>query len=110
MCDIDDILVVSSAIEPNRFDEKVTVVKTDRKYCLNTGIIRFKPNKDFLTVGYFREFLKTDYFKHQVMEEMRGIAQMHFGPSHLKKMTILLPESLEKQINFEMFCEQVDKS
>lgn len=110
MCDINDILVVSSAIEPKRFDEKVTVVKADKKYCLNTGIIRFKPNKDFLTIGYFREFLKTDYFKHQVMEEMRGIAQMHFGPSHLKKMTILLPESLEKQIEFEVFCERTDKS
>ncbi len=110
MCDKDDILVVSSAIDPNRFDEKVTIVQEDKKYCLNTGIIRFKPNRDYLTLGYFREFLKTDYFKHQVMEEMRGIAQMHFGPSHLKKMTILLPDSIDKQIEFENFVTQIDKS
>ena len=110
MCDRDDILVVSSAIDPDKFDKKVVVVDTDKKYCLNTGIIRFKPNKQHLTLGYFREFLKTDYFKHQVSSEMRGIAQMHFGPSHLKQMTILLPNSIESQIVFEEFVQQTDKS
>ena len=110
ICDKDDILVVSSAIAPEKFDKKVTIVKEDKKYCLNTGIIRFKPNLEVMTLGYFREFLKTDYFKHQVMAEMRGIAQMHFGPSHLKQMTILLPESIEQQIEFEKFVKQVDKS
>lgn len=110
MCDKDDILVVSSAIDPDKFDKKVVVVDVDKKYCLNTGIIRFKPNKQYLTLGYFREFLKTDYFKHQVSSEMRGIAQMHFGPSHLKQMTILLPDSLEGQIEFEAFVQQIDKS
>ena len=110
ICDVDDILVVSSAIDPSKFDKKVTIVREDKKYCLNTGIIRFKPKKEYLTLGYFREFLKTDYFKHQVMEEMRGIAQMHFGPSHLKEMTILLPESLGDQVEFERFVSQIDKS
>ena len=109
MCDKNDILVVSSAIDPDKFDKKVVVVDTDKKYCLNTGIIRFKPNKQYLTLGYFREFLKTDYFKHQVCSEMRGIAQMHFGPSHLKQMTILLPDSIESQVEFELFVEQTDK-
>ncbi|PTL28369.1 hypothetical protein C7122_00105 [Lachnospiraceae bacterium oral taxon 096] len=110
MCDKDDILVVSSAIAPEKFDQKVAIVEEDKKYCLNTGIIRFKPNREVMTLGYFREFLKTDYFKHQVMAEMRGIAQMHFGPSHLKQMTILLPESMEQQIEFEKFITQVNKS
>jgi type I restriction enzyme S subunit len=110
MCDKDDILVVSSAIDPDKFDKKVVVVDVDNKYCLNTGIIRFKPNKQYLTLGYFREFLKTDYFKHQVSSEMRGIAQMHFGPSHLKQMTILLPDSIESQIEFEKFVQKTDKS
>lgn len=110
MCDKDDILVVSSAIDPEKFDKKVVVVGVDKKYCLNTGIIRFKPNKQYLTLGYFREFLKTDYFKHQVSSEMRGIAQMHFGPSHLKQMTILLPDSIERQVEFEAFVQQIDKS
>ena len=110
MCDKDDILVVSSAIDPDKFDKKVAIVNENKKYCLNTGIIRFKPDKNHLTLGYFREFLKTDYFKHQVIAEMRSIAQMHFGPSHLKQMTILLPESIEKQIEFENFVKQIDKS
>ena len=109
MCDKDDILVVSSAIDPNKFDKKVVVVDVDKKYCLNTGIIRFKPNKQYLTLGYFREFLKTDYFKHQVSSEMRGIAQMHFGPSHLNQMTILLPDSIERQVEFETFVQQTDE-
>ena len=110
MCDKDDILVVSSAIDPDKFDKKVVVVNVDKEYCLNTGIIRFKPNKQYLTLGYFREFLKTDYFKHQVSSEMRGIAQMHFGPSHLKQMIILLPDSIERQVEFESFVQQTDKS
>ena len=110
MCDKDDILVVSSAIDPDKFDKKVVLVDVDDKYCLNTGIIRFKPNKQYLTIGYFREFLKTDYFKRQVSSEMRGIAQMHFGPSHLKQMTILLPDSIERQVEFEVFVQQTDKS
>ncbi len=109
MCDAGDILVVSSAIEPSKFDQKVVTVAEDKKYCLNTGIIRFKPNTKYLTIEYFREFLKTDYFKHQVMAEMRGIAQMHFGPSHLKQMTILLPDSIERQNKFATFVEQTDK-
>ena len=109
VCDKNDILVVSSAIAPEKFDKKVVVVKEDKRYCLNTGIVRFKPNKEYMTIAYFREFLKSDYFKHQVMSEMRGIAQMHFGPSHLKGMTILLPSSLEKQKEFEQFVNLVDK-
>lgn len=109
ICDKNDILVVTSAIAPDKFDSKVVVVDTDDRYCLNTGIIRFKPNKEYLTIGYFREFLKSMYFKSQVMNEMTGIAQMHFGPSHLKKMNILLPEDLIVQKEFDSFLEQVDK-
>ncbi len=109
ICDKNDILVVSSAIAPDKFDKKVVIVDADKKYCLNTGIIRFKPRKKYLTVGYFREFLKTNYFKRQVSNEMRGIAQMHFGPSHLKKMTILLPPTIDSQNQFAAFVEQTDK-
>ncbi len=43
------------------------------------------------------------------MSEMTGIAQMHFGPSHLKKMNILLPDDLIVQKEFDLFVEQVDK-
>lgn len=110
ICDQNDILVVSSAIAPENFDKKVVVVKEDSKYCLNTGIIRFKPNREYVTTGYFREFLKTGYFKNQVIGEMRGIAQMHFGPSHLKNMTIILPNSIKEQEEFEKFVNKVDES
>jgi type I restriction enzyme S subunit len=44
------------------------------------------------------------------MVEMRGIAQMHFGPSHLKTMTLLLPDSLELQNRFAEFVRAADKS
>ena len=110
LCDKDDILVVSSAIEPKRFDSKVVTVNTDKEYCLNTGIIRFKPNLEFLTRSYFKEFLKSDYFKQQVSVNLAGICQMHFGPSHLKKMTLMLPDSIELQNEFENIVQQTDKS
>lgn len=110
MCDKGDILVVTSAIDPKRFDEKVVVVEEDNLYCLNTGIVRFKPNKKYITQCYFTEFLKSEYFKQQVMKDMVGIAQMHFGPSHLKNMNVLIPNSMEKQNIFSNFIQQSDKS
>ena len=110
MCDKNDILAVTSAIAPEKFDEKVVLVNTDKEYCLNTGIIRFKPDLRHLTRGYFMQFMKSDYFKQQVSTNMAGICQMHFGPSHLKKMTLLLPDSMEAQVEFETFIKQSDKS
>ena len=109
LCDVDDILVVISAIDPQRFDEKVVTVSTNDELCLNTGIIRFKPNKDLFTTAYFKEFLKSNYFKKQVTVNMHGIAQMHFGPSHLKKMTVLIPESFEIQNEFTDFVDETEK-
>ena len=110
LCDKGDILVVASAIAPEKFDEKVVIVTIDKEYCLNTGIIRFKPNLEYMTKAYFVEFLKSDFFKRQVSKEMSGICQMHFGPSHLKKMRLLLPDSIDDQIVFEEFAKQSDKS
>jgi type I restriction enzyme S subunit len=109
MCDVNDILVVASAIAPDKFDEKVVLVEEDKKYCLNTGIIRFKPNLKYITRGYFMEFLKSDFFKDQVSNNMKGIAQLHFGPSHLKTMKVIVPNSIDKQIEFEAFVTKVDK-
>jgi len=108
MCDKGDILVVSSAIDPDKFGSKVVIVHEDKRYCLNTGIIRFKPNSEYLTIAYFREFLKTNFFKSQVMNSMRGIAQMHFGPSHLNTMKIIVPSSIEQQTQFSDFVSQVE--
>ena len=110
MCDKNDILAVTSAIAPEKFDEKVVLVNTDKEYCLNTGIIRFKPDLNHLTRGYLMQFMKSDYFKRQVSINMAGICQMHFGPSHLKMMTLLLPDSIEDQEEFEEFVKQSDKS
>lgn len=110
MCDKGDILAVTSAIAPDRFDEKIVEVDVENKYWLNTGIIRFKPNLDYMTKTYFKEYMKSDYFKNQVMDSMTGVCQMHFGPSHLKKMTLLLPNSMEKQIDFEKFALKIEQS
>lgn len=110
MCDKDDILAVTSAIAPNKFDEKIVIVNEDKKYCLNTGIIRFQPNLKYLTRAYFKEFLKSEFFKSQVSDNMTGVCQMHFGPSHLKKMTLLLPQTIEEQIEFQNFVNKIDKS
>lgn len=108
MCEKNDILVVTSAIDPARFKEKVVIVEEDKQYCLNTGIIRFKPNLEFLTRRYFIEFLKSNYFKVQVVKNLNGVAQMHFGPSHLKTMKLIVPNSIKKQDEFEAFVIAVD--
>jgi type I restriction enzyme S subunit len=39
---------------------------------------------------------------------MQGIAQMHFGPTHLKTMKMLLPDSIDLQLEFDAFVKKVD--
>lgn len=108
MCNKGDILAVTSAIAPERFDEKIVEVNEDQKYWLNTGIIRFVPKTENISKIYFREFLKSNYFKDQVTDKMTGVCQMHFGPSHLNKMTMLLPKSLDSQKKFEKFVYDIE--
>lgn len=53
-------------------------------------------------------YLKSEDFKRQLDRNITGSAQLNFGPSHLKRMTIPVP-SIMLQRQFSEFVQHVDK-
>ncbi len=68
-----------------------------------TGIIRFRPKIKELKYSYIKYFLQSKLFEQQALACASGSVLKHFGPSHLKTMSIPLPDEkhqsyIEKQI------------
>lgn len=60
-----------------------------------TGIIRFRPrDSELLDPRFIRYVLESPQFKTQVEAMGVGSVMRHFGPSHLKQMTIRIPRAL----------------
>ena len=98
LCDAGDFIVASSGIKVEYIDKKMGFIdKTMLPLCMNTSTIRFKVlDKSKLNIRYFMYYLKTHHFKDQLAIHITGSAQLNYGPSHLKKMTMPLIE-LDKQ-------------
>ena len=98
LCDEGDFIVASSGIKVEYIDKKMGfVTKEMLPLCMNTSTIRFKAlNKNILNIRYFMYFLKSNDFKQQLSRHITGSAQLNYGPSHLKIMTMPLV-SIEKQ-------------
>lgn len=90
LVDAGDLIVASSGIQVAYFEKKMGFVSAEQlPLCMNTGTIRFKtldPGK--LNIRYFMYYLKSDTFKAQLARQITGAAQLNFGPSHLKRMTV----------------------
>ena len=56
-----------------------------------TGLIRMRANQDFLGQDFLPWVLRSRDFANQVKEAGVGSTMSHFGPSHLKQMTLSLP-------------------
>lgn len=69
----------------------VTIQAYHLPLMLNTSIIRMKPKTRILGKWLLKHFLKSDYFQVQIRAHASGVAQMNFGPSHLRLMNFLLP-------------------
>lgn len=104
--DLGDIVISTSASM-----DKIAEVQEDTvNAILYTGLIRFKMygniNKEF-----FKYFIKSPFYLHQIDEQKAGGTIKHYGPSHLKKMVIPLPPIEEQQRIVERleqllpFCE-----
>jgi type I restriction enzyme, S subunit len=91
--DENDIVVASSG---NSYGKIAVVRKQDLPLLMNTSVIRFKPLKD-LDYGFLLVFLMSNYFKNQVDQLITGGAQPNFGPAHLNKVQINLPDSIKEQ-------------
>lgn len=100
LVDDGDLLIASSGIVVSNFHNKIAYVRKEHlPLCLNTSTIRFKTlnNKTF-HLDYLKYYLKTNHFKNQLKKLITGAAQLNFGPSHLKKITIPVP-SLDEQVH-----------
>ena len=93
LVDDGDLVIASSGIVVSNFHNKIAFIKKDHlPLCMNTSTIRFKViNKKLIDINYFKYFLKTNYFSSQLRRLITGSAQLNFGPSHLKKIDLILP-------------------
>ena len=94
LVDEGDFIIASSGIQVNYFDKKMGLITKDQlPLCMNTSTIRFKTlDKNKLDIRYFMYFMKSEQFKLQLKKLITGSAQLNFGPSHLKKVKISVPE------------------
>lgn len=94
LVDEGDLLIACSGIQISYFDKKISFVTSeDLPLCMNTSTMRFKTkDKNKLNIKYFYYFLKSNYFKKQLARQITGSAQLNFGPSHIKKMYVVIPD------------------
>ena len=93
LIDEGDLLIASSGIVVDNFHNKITWAKKEHlPLCLNTSTIRFRTlDHNILDIKYFSYFLKTRLFADQLSKLITGSAQLNFGPSHLKQISLPLP-------------------
>ena len=93
LVDEGDLLIACSGIVVSNFHNKIAFAKKEHlPLCLNTSTMRFKPlDENVINLNFFRYFLQTEIFKKQLQRLITGSAQLNFGPSHIKKIALLLP-------------------
>ena len=99
LVDEGDFIIASSGIKVEYFDKKMGFVSADQlPLCMNTSTIRFKVmDQSKVNIRYFMYYLKSDEFKEQLARQITGSAQLNFGPSHLKKMTMPIIDLVEQE-------------
>ena len=99
LIDEGDLLIACSGIVVSNFYNKIAFAEKEHlPLCLNTSTMRFKAlDEKVINLNYFRYFLQTNNFTSQLQQLITGSAQLNFGPSHIKKIDILLPPLSEQQ-------------
>lgn len=88
-----DILLASSG----SIGKTARARHADLPLMLNTSVVRFRSlDLDRLVDEYLLLFLRSSQFLGQVDHFVTGTAQKNFGPSHLKRMQILIPPLAEQ--------------
>jgi type I restriction enzyme S subunit len=101
-----DIVIASSGIAIDRFHEKVAFVReSDLPLCMNTSTIRFQPFTAALLPTYLFQFLTSDAFKWMIGGQATGSAQLNFGPSHVRKISLSLPPLPEQFAVAMILCD-----
>jgi type I restriction enzyme, S subunit len=106
MADSGDIVIASSGITVEKFEEKVAFVRDEHlPLCMNTSTIRFKANKNVLQSSFLYFLLMSDMFKKQIGHQATGSAQLNFGPAHLNKVLFKLPDLPEQTAIAEILSD-----
>ena len=58
--------------------------------CLNTSVIRFRPHRGFEDFSFLYGYLTSNEFLNKQRELACGSVQANFGPTHLKKMEVIV--------------------
>lgn len=92
-----DFVVASSG---NTYGKVGKITQRNLPLMMNTSVIRFRSNNlEKLDDQYLFCFLRSKDFRGQIDAFVTGGAQPNFGPSHLKKMDIPLPDiDLQRKI------------
>lgn len=69
----------------------------------------FLRTKGKVTSNYLKYWMRDDFFAKQVSNHVKGGGQPNLNTGWLKEFKIIVPD-LEQQKEFDVFCEQVDKS
>jgi type I restriction enzyme, S subunit len=92
LVDEGDLLIACSGIIVSNFHNKIAFAeKSHLPLCLNTSTMRFKSLNNKIDLNYFKYYLQTVHFTSQLQKLITGSAQLNFGPSHIKKIDVLLP-------------------
>ncbi len=99
LVDEGDLLIACSGIVVDNFHNKIAFASIgDLPLCLNTSTMRFKPlNSERIDMNFFKYYLQSMYFRSQLVKLITGSAQLNFGPSHIKKIKLLLPPLPQQQ-------------
>lgn len=84
----EDDIVVSTSGTLGRF---AFVRKEHLPLSLNTSVIRFRPIKNKSSLGFITGFVENQ-LQHELEIRASGSAQRNFGPTHLKQISLLVPD------------------
>ena len=88
---------------------KPVIVDIEPNFAIkNVALIKFKDSSRVLN-AYVRALLMSDYFEDAVLSKVRGGTQKLISLGDIRKLCVLVPP-MEKQEQFVMFVNQVDKS
>ena len=95
MLNVDDIIMSISGTLG-----KIAIIREEHlPLCLNTSIMRFTPKIQREDYSYLLYYLSSNEFTNCLLSQATGSAQLNFGPTHIKKLTISLP-NIEDRMNF----------
>ena len=99
-------LVVSTS---GTLGKKAFITNNDLPLLLNTSIIRFKPLDDQkISLAFLNQLLEDYDFLYDLYSQSTGSAQVNVGPTHLKKLNIKIPSSVQEQTLIATILSKVD--